>query len=91
MYFWEDHWVGDRPLSFVFPRLYHLSSLKNCQMLDFLVWSRSLVSFSFGFRWPLSSRVTMVVSLLSLIEGEFRLGKKGCLCLESYPYGGFLL
>lgn len=28
-YFWEEQWVGDSPLYASFPRLYHLSSLKN--------------------------------------------------------------
>ena len=36
-YFWEDQWVGDGTLSTAFPHLYHLSSLKNCSISDFLV------------------------------------------------------
>lgn len=48
-YFWEDHWVGKRPLCSLFPRLYHLSAFKNYFVVVFLVWTRSSCSFSFGF------------------------------------------
>lgn len=70
-YFWEDKWVGDRPLCSVFPRHCHLSSLKHCFIYDFLVWSRSSISFSFGFsRLLIGKEMTKVVIILSLI-GEF--------------------
>lgn len=48
-FFWEDKWVRDWPLYFVFPHLYHLSSFKNHLVSDFLVWSESSGSFCFGF------------------------------------------
>ena len=69
--------MGDRPFSLAFPRLYNMSSLKNCFVSDVLVWSENSVSFSFGLNRALSNRETAeVVSLLSLIEGfDFSLGE----------------
>lgn len=62
--------MGEGTLSTIFTHLYHLSSLKNCSISDFLVWSENSISFSFGFRHNLSNRETMeVASLLSLVEG----------------------
>lgn len=70
-YFWKDQWVGDRPLSSVFPWLCHLSSFKKHQISDSLVWSFC------GFCRPLSDKETMkVASPLSLLEEfKFRLGR----------------
>lgn len=69
--------MGDKPLSSAFPRLYHLSSLKNCLVSDVLVWSGNSISFFFGFLRALSNREsTDVASLFSLIEGfDFRMGR----------------
>lgn len=61
-YFWEDHWVVEWSLCSLFPLLYHL---------DFLVWSGSSCSFSFGFRCVLSNReTTEMTALFSLLEGH---------------------
>ena len=74
-YFWEDQWVGDRPICLTFFHLYHLSFFKNCLVTDILVWSGSLVSFSFGFHHLLYDReVTNVVSLFCLWLGRLILG-----------------
>lgn len=51
--------MEDRPLSFVFSGLYHLSTLNNCLVSNFLIWLGNSVSFSFGFRQPLSNRERM--------------------------------
>lgn len=77
-YFWEDHCLGESPLCVLFRRLYHLSSLKNDFVADFLVWFGSYCSFSFGFHRSLSDRETIeVVVHLSLPEGHpFRLGRR---------------
>ena len=44
-----------RPFSSVLPRLYHLSSLNICFVLNFLIWSGNSVAFFFGFCWSLSN------------------------------------
>ena len=64
-------------LSYVFPRLFHLSSLENCFVSNFLVLLWISVTFSFDFYRLLSNgEMTKVASLLSLIEGfDFRLGR----------------
>lgn len=61
-----------------FPWFYHLSSLKNCPISDFLVWFANFVSFSFRFRRHLSNRkTTEVASFLSLLkESSFRAGRR---------------
>lgn len=51
------------------PCLYHLSSLENRLVSDFLVWDGSSYLFSFGFSCSLSYRkVTEVAFLLSLLK-----------------------
>ena len=76
-YFWEDRWVGKNSLCSLFLHLYHLSSSKNCMVLDLLVGSENPVSFSFEFRLNLTNREMMeVTSLFSLLEGfNFKEGK----------------
>lgn len=59
--------MGESPLCFLFPHLYHLFSFKNCQILN-LIRSKNSVSYSFGCRSNLSDRETMEVALLSLLE-----------------------
>lgn len=60
--------MGDRALSFVFPHLYYLFSLKNRTISDFRGFE-NFVSISFGFCRHLSSReTTEVVSLLPLLD-----------------------
>lgn len=49
MYFWEDKWVADRPFCFTFPRLYHLTSMRNHSVVDVLVLYGSFPSLSLGF------------------------------------------
>lgn len=44
-YFWENQRAGDGALSTVFPYLYHLSSLKNCPISDFVFDLRTLFLF----------------------------------------------
>ena len=57
----------------------------------FLDWSGKSVSFSFGFRLPLTVRETSdVVSLLSLVEGyDFRIGRKGARVWRPNPLEAF--
>ncbi|TYK09969.1 calpain-type cysteine protease DEK1 [Cucumis melo var. makuwa] len=83
---------GERPLCGLFPCLYHLSSLKNHFMADFLVWNGNSCSFSFGFRRALSDRETSnVVALISLLESHsFRLGRRDVTVWSPFPLEGFL-
>lgn len=60
-YFWEDHWVGERPLCSLIPCLYHFLDHKNYFVADTLVWSRSSYSLSFEFHCALSNRETIEV------------------------------
>nr|XP_017256449.1 PREDICTED: uncharacterized protein LOC108226007 [Daucus carota subsp. sativus] len=42
IFFWEDWWRGDRPLSSLYPRIYTLSSLKFKSVAEFLVlWTEN--------------------------------------------------
>lgn len=61
--------MGERPLCGLFPHLYHLMSLKNNFVFDFLVWSGCSCSFFFGFRRPLFDReATDVAAFLSILD-----------------------
>ena len=72
-YFWEDHWMGERPLCFLFPLSYHFLDHKHCFVADILVWSRSSYSLSFGLCCAFSYRETIEV-----LEGHsFRRGWSG--------------
>lgn len=75
----------------MFPQLYHLQSLKNHFVVDFLVWSGSFCSFSFGFRCSLSNRkATDVATLLSLLEDHpFGLGRRDVRFWRPNPLEGF--
>ena len=42
--------MGESSLCSLFPHIYHLSSLKNCMVLDCVDSLVNPVSFSFGFR-----------------------------------------
>lgn len=54
-----------------FPRLFNLSLLKNHFVSNFLVWTGSSCSFSFGFHHTLIDRETSgVMSLLSLLKNH---------------------
>lgn len=77
MYFGKNSGWG-QALCSLFPCRYHLSSLKNCLVFDFLVWDGTSCSFSFGFSHSLFDReVTGVAFLLSLLEGySFRCGRR---------------
>lgn len=46
-FFWEDHWVHDRALSFVSSHLYDLSSLGNRTIFGFQGRFENYVSISF--------------------------------------------
>lgn len=67
-WFWKDQWVGNRALSIVFPRLYYLSSFKNCLVtsLWFLTLDGELCVFFLWFRRRLSNRVTTVLPIFFL-------------------------
>lgn len=73
--------MGVKPLSSAFPRLFHLSPIKNCFVSDFLVWSRDSFSFSFDLcRSLYNKETTEVASLLSSVEGfDFRLRRRDVL------------
>lgn len=87
----EDQWVGVRPLCSAFPHSYHLSSYKSRPVSSMLVWSRSSMSFSFGFHCSLSDReARKVASLLSLLdEVKFRLGRRDVCIGSPNPLEGF--
>ena len=65
--------MGENSLCSLFRYLYHLSC-----MMELLVGSENLVSFSFGFHRNLTNNeMTEVASLLSLLEGcNFREGRR---------------
>lgn len=69
---------GLPPLFCLSPHLYHLSSLKNHSIFDFLVWAENSVSFSIGFRRNLSNRETTEVTspLFLLNMCDFREGRR---------------
>lgn len=76
-YSWEDHWVGKKPLCALFPRLFHLLSLKKHFVTTSLCGLGAPV-VSFGFSRSLTNRETIeMTSFLSLLEGHsFRRGRR---------------
>lgn len=69
--FWEDWWVGDRPLCYAFPHMYHLSD-KLLHSVAFVLPSVNSLSISFiylGFNRPLTDREAFYVATLILLIG----------------------
>ena len=73
--FWEDYWVGDRPLKESFPRLYSVSDSKEMAVSEMgdwisnknreefiwmLLWRRELFVWEQGLKRQLMSEISIV-------------------------------
>ncbi|XP_057809125.1 uncharacterized protein LOC131023599 [Salvia miltiorrhiza] len=68
--FWEDRWVGHKPLKFVFPRLFQLCVEKKAVISDLGRWANSEWIWDLKWRRELFDREKpMINELLSFISG----------------------
>ncbi|GAU33092.1 hypothetical protein TSUD_259430 [Trifolium subterraneum] len=67
--FWSTTWIGEAPLSLVFPRLFSLSNQKSSMVNDFWVHNNANWSWSFSWRRNLFQwEVELVAQLRVLLE-----------------------
>lgn len=81
--------LGDSPFCILFPRLYHLSSLKPCYVASAISCSSNAYSFNFGFRHPLSNREPLNLSTLLPLLRDFHICHRDICFWSPNPCEGF--
>lgn len=62
--FWEDIWLGERPLSKVYPRLFHLSRANGVHIVDLVMMNSNCLSWNFLFAPNLNDREAEIAAIL---------------------------
>ncbi|XP_022151711.1 uncharacterized protein LOC111019624 [Momordica charantia] len=90
-YFWEDTWLGNKPLSLAFPRIYFLSEKKLLSVAEVLNFGEEDSSISLGLSRSLTDPESLeIAALLDLLPSvSCSSGREDVRVWIPNPLGGF--
>ncbi|XP_071688385.1 uncharacterized protein [Rutidosis leptorrhynchoides] len=77
--FWEDLWIGETQLKFLFPRLFRLETVKDVSIMDRVEFSNNAWSYTWCWVRNLIGRLHgELIQLKALTKSEAKLGNGKC-------------